>query len=395
MSEVAFERIIALAKLSVERESLKRIVFSKPTDRTVLRAVASLKRIGGRTMLQTETFYRDGKARHVNTEPASLEETLGALLPQYHQINVLTTAGDAELRVSKGGKMTVLGADRVLRALDPSKEVARAEVTSHDREKDYLLTGTEEFLIRLGVSDSNGRIHDKKRSKFRQINQFLRHVEEIESHLSKDGDLYILDLCCGKSYLSFAVYYYFTVLRRRRTEMVGVDLKGDVVEYCNSVAKDVGFDSLTFYCMDINNYQPTRRPDLVISLHACDIATDIVLHKATACGADVILSTPCCHHELNRTLDCPDLAFITKHSMLRQKLADAATDALRLLRLESEGYEVSALELIDPEDTPKNVLLRAVRRPGFDPQSPAAEALRHALQQTKAYLVGEDTNLHV
>ena len=395
MSEVAFDRIIALAKLSVERESLKRIVFSKPTDRAVLRAVASLKRIGGRTMLQTETFYRDGKARHVNTDVESLEVALCELLPQYHQVNVLTTAGDAELRVSKGGKITALGADRVLRALDPSKEVVRAEVSSHDREKDYLLTGAEEFLIRLGVSDRDGRIYDKKRSKFRQINQFLRHVEEIERHIPSEGDLYIMDLCCGKSYLSFAVYYYFAVLRKRCTKMVGVDLKQDVIEYCSSVAADVGFDGLTFHCMDINHYLPERTPDLVISLHACDIATDIVLHKATDSGARVILSTPCCHHELNHTLDCPTLSFITRHSMLRQKLADAATDALRLLRLESEGYEVAALELIDPEDTPKNVLLRAVQKTGFDRNSAEAETARCALSEAQAFLVGADTTLHV
>lgn len=395
MSENANHKLLSLIGLAVEKEALRRIVLSKPTDRSVLKAVASLKKIGSRVMLQTETFYRDGKARHVNVELADLAEYLSGLLALYHQINVLTTAGDAELRVSKSGTATAIGADKVIRALSGDGEIHRAEIQSHDREKEYLLTGTEEFLIRLGVSDKNGRLYDKKRSKFRQINQFLRHVEEVEAHIPSTGDLYILDLCCGKSYLSFAVYYYFAVLKKRNTVMVGIDLKADVIEYCSSVAADVGFDGLKFHCMDINDFTPARKPDLVISLHACDIATDIVLHKATESQASVILSTPCCHHELNHSLDCPALSFITKHSMLRQKLADAATDAMRLLRLESEGYEVAALELIDPEDTPKNILLRAIRKESFDPASPAAADTRRALEEIKTFLVGEKAELHI
>ena len=395
MSENANHKLISLIGLAVEKEALRRIVLSKPTDRSVLKTVASLKKIGSRVMLQTETFYRDGKARHVNVELADLAEYLSGLLALYHQINVLTTAGDAELRVSKSRTATAIGADKVIRALSGDGEIHRAEIQSHDREKEYLLTGTEEFLIRLGVSDKNGRLYDKKRSKFRQINQFLRHVEEVEAHIPSTGDLYILDLCCGKSYLSFAVYYYFAVLKKRNTVMVGIDLKADVIEYCSSVAADVGFDGLQFHCMDINDFTPARKPDLVISLHACDIATDIVLHKATESRASVILSTPCCHHELNHSLDCPALSFITKHSMLRQKLADAATDAMRLLRLESEGYEVAALELIDPEDTPKNILLRAIRKESFDPTSPTAADTRRALEEIKTFLVGEKAELHI
>lgn len=395
MNQQPRAKIIQLIALAAEKECLKKVVFSKCTDRSVIRSVAVLKKIGGSTRLQMETFFTDGKARHRNIDLSDLPVTLEDLVASYHQINVLTTTGDAELRVSKSGTATAIGADKVLRALSEGETLARAEIASHDKEKDYILTGSEPFLIRLGVSDKNGRIYDKKRSKFRQINQFLRHIEEVESHIPGEGDLQILDLCCGKSYLSFAVYYYFACIKKRKTEMVGVDLKSDVIAYCSEVAQDVGFDGLTFHCMDINDYHPTRKPDLVISLHACDIATDIVLHKATECGAKVILSTPCCHHELNHTIDCQALSFITRHSMLRQKLADAATDALRLLRLESEGYEVQALELIDPEDTPKNVLLRAVRKTGFDRNSPTAVALRQSFEEAKRFLVGSEKELHV
>ena len=171
--------------------------------------------------------------------------------------------------------------------------------------------------------------------------------------------------------------------------MTGVDLKPDVVEYCNSVAKKLGFDGLEFLCRDINQYHAGEKVHLVISLHACDTATDAVLAKAVEWNADVILSTPCCHHELNHTLNCPALSFIAEHSMLRQKLCDAATDALRLKLLESKGYSVTALELIDPEETPKNIMLRALRMENFDASSPYAKRLCEEYQQAKAFLLGQ------
>ena len=177
--------------------------------------------------------------------------------------------------------------------------------------------------------------------------------------------------------------------------MTGIDLKPDVVENCNAVARAVGFDGLEFICMDVNDYEPEERPSLVISLHACDIATDIVLCKAASWNADVILSTPCCHHELNHSIDCEQLSFITEHSMLRQKLCDAATDALRLCRLEAEGYSTSTLELIDPNDTPKNVMLRAIRKKNFDKGSFEAEQARKKYLAAKSFLCGnKDTSAY-
>jgi hypothetical protein len=171
--------------------------------------------------------------------------------------------------------------------------------------------------------------------------------------------------------------------------MTGVDLKPDVVAYCNEVAKKLNFDGLEFLHGDVNKYECQEHVHLVISLHACDIATDFVLNKATEWQADVILSTPCCHHEMNHTLDCGALSFIAEHSMLRQKLCDAATDALRLKRLEACGYSVCALELIDPEETPKNIMLRALKRRNFDSASPEAKRLQEEYLAAKAFLVGD------
>lgn len=175
---------------------------------------------------------------------------------------------------------------------------------------------------------------------------------------------------------------------RVKLHMVGVDMKADVMDACNDIARDLGMTGLVFLCTDISLYESDEPVDMVISLHACDTATDLVLGKAIEWKAKVVLSTPCCHHELNRTLNCPELEFIARHSLLRQKLCDAATDALRLARLEAAGYEVAALELIDPEETPKNVMLRGVRR--YDPSSSRCKAAAETLKNATRLLTGLD-----
>ena len=233
------------------------------------------------------------------------------------------------------------------------------------------------FLYRLGITDEGGRILDKKRPKFRQINRFLELVDDIYGTLPADGSIVIYDLCCGKSYLTFAVYHYFTAIKGRSVKMHGVDLKPDVIAYCNETASALGMTSLSFTCGDINAYEPPAGevPHLVLSLHACDIATDIVLRNAVRFGAKTVLSTPCCHHEVFHAMHSDALAFINRHSMLSQKLADAATDALRCLWLELHDYDVQTMELIDPEETPKNMMIRALRR-----TSPRSKAEKEALR---------------
>ena len=196
----------------------------------------------------------------------------------------------------------------------------------------------------------------------------------------------ICDLCCGKSYLSFATYHYFANILGREVRMTGVDLKPDVIAYCSGVAKRLGWDGLEFLCGDVSRYSAGGAVDLVVSLHACDIATDFVLERAVAWRAKVILSTPCCHHELNHHIDCAALSFITEHSMLRQKLCDAATDALRLKYLEAHGYRVSAPELIDPEETPKNIMLRGIREQ--NPSQARMEAAKMAYLDARNFLTG-------
>jgi hypothetical protein len=208
-------------------------------------------------------------------------------------------------------------------------------------------------------------------AKFRQICRFSEYIAEAEHKLKQGSELYVCDLCCGKSYLSFAAYHVLTEVLGRKVKMTCVDLKQSVMDFCAGIAGQLGYDGMQFLCGDIAEYTPVRPPDMVISLHACDTATDIVLDFAAKWQSAVILSTPCCQRELSRNLDCPTLSFIGDKPVLRRKFCDAATDALRLLRLECMGYTADALEFIDPEDTPKNVMLRAVKR-GITPEKSAA-----------------------
>lgn len=375
----------AIIQAAARAGLLKKAVLSKCSDPGTVRITLSARTIGGRLCLQAESLHTDNKARHKNLELGDLDALL-ALLAGAWQINVLTALGSCEYRTAKSGKVTLIGGDALARKLENAKDKAPApSAQTNDREKQYILCGNEPFLIRLEVSDRNGRVHDKKRAKFRQINRFLELVRDVEDKLPAQGTLRICDLCCGKSYLSFAVYHYFTVIRGRDVRMTGVDLKPDVVEFCSQTARALGFDGLEFLCGDVGKYDTEEHVHLVISLHACDIATDLVLSRALAWQADVILSTPCCHHALSPALDCPPLAFIAKHSMLRQKLCDAATDALRLKILEAHGYAVAALELIDPEETPKNIMLRGIRKKNPDPTS--MQSAREEAEQIRQFLL--------
>ncbi len=360
MENNIISRLADLMIRSASVGALKKAVFSKPHDKALIRAVATARLISGRKALQIESFHADNKATHQNLylDDNAIADQLVSLAKGFSQVNLITTAGDCEFRRSSSGKEILLGGDKLEKSL--SSPVKSVELSGNNREKNRILNGSEPFLVLLGVSDKNGRPHDKKLPKLRQINRFLEYVRDIERHLPQSGTLHICDLCCGKSYLSFAVYHYFSVIKGRDVEMYGVDLKDDVMKFCADAVEKLGFSGLHFISGDVAAFEPATLPELVVSLHACDTATDLVLSKAVAWNSKVILSTPCCHHELNHKLNCPSVAFIAEHSMLRQKFCDAATDALRLKKLQAHGYSTEAVELVDPDDTPKNILLRAV-----------------------------------
>ena len=379
--------LLDLSLLAFSKRAFVKAVFSKPADKGEVKTVVTPREIGGDPVLQAETFRADNKALHENIDPEN-RARLGELIAAHGQVNLFTTAGECELRHSKSGKVTLFGGEKLRRAL-LSGEPPRVTVEKNNRQKSRILSGGEPFLRLLGVSDENGRVYDKKQPKFRQINRFLELIRDCLPHLPAEGTLRICDLCCGKSYLSFAVYHYFANILGRAVRMTGVDLKPDVIDFCNAAAQKLGFNGLEFLFGNVAAYEAGEHVHLVLSLHACDTATDLVLSRAVAFGADVILSTPCCHHELNHALDCPALGFLSEYSMLRQKFCDAATDALRLKYLEACGYATCALELIDPEETPKNILLRGIKRKKFDPQSAEAKKLWQNYESAKSFLVGE------
>ena len=365
MSTPTQQKLLDLLISASKKRFLKKAVFSKCDDKDIIRATASLFEKNGEVAIQIETFKKDGKALHTNF---SVDDTsIADVFLKYAQINLIGDGADAEYRRSKSGTETIIGDKRFLSAIESYGK--KIEIKAHNRKKTYSFDGSEPFLFELGISDKNGRVFDKKQAKYRQINRFTEHIAEVYKYLPSDGELNVLDLCCGKSYLSFAVYHYLTITMGRTVNMVGIDLKEDVIEFCQRTSDSLGYSGLKFYACNIDDYKYRSPVHLVISLHACDIATDIVLTKATELDAKVILSTPCCQKELLHNLDTDAFEFITKYPILKKKLCDALTDALRLERLSAHGYDVTALEFTDPDDTPKNILLRAVKRTSEDKEA--------------------------
>ena len=379
------DEFIALAAAAAEGGALSRLVLSRPLYDAPEKTSGRLCVFRGETVLSLEAAFRDGKVKHTRLPVPIPEEELRALLSPYAQVNLLTAEGNAEYRKTAAGKETLLAPRGLLGRL--GSVGIRLTTETLDRKKNRILSGDEPFLRTLEIADGNGRIHDKKQPKFRQINRFLEHLAEVVPALPREGTVRVFDLCCGKSYLSFAVYHYLSNILGRPVDMLCLDLKQDVVDFCAAAARELGFSGMRFLCDDVRR-TPREKPDLVISLHACDIATDLVLETAVSLGAEVILSTPCCHRTLGRHLVCPPLAFVTGEPHLRQKLAEVLTDGLRTLRLGAAGYRVTALELTDPENTPKNTLLRAVRDRGQGAAA-RAEAAEGEYRAALRYLLGD------
>lgn len=257
------------------------------------------------------------------------------------------------------------------------KEVRVQRDLSHNRTKRYILPeGTPVgFLIDLGVMTKEGKIVRQKYDKYRKINRFLEFVEDILPQLSKEREQTIIDFGCGKSYLTFAMYYYLKELKGYDIRIIGLDLKEDVIAHCNELKDKYGYGKLSFLVGDIASYTDVDAVDMVVTLHACDTATDYALAKAVQWGAKVILSVPCCQHEANRMMENELLQPVLQYGILKERMAAIMTDAVRANLLTAKGYDTQILEFIDMEHTPKNLLIRAVYT-GKDSEN-AAEALKN------------------
>ena len=299
--------------------------------------------------------YTDKQVFHENmTAEDALETLSGWILHDFRQAQIRMQDEMVTVLVSKKGKATV-----------KSKKAACIETQNleHNRKKQYIIEeGTAvPFMIDLGVMTESGKIIRTRYDKYRQINRFLEFIEDILPELPTDRTVHIIDFGCGKSYLTFAMYYYLKVLKHYDIRITGLDLKQKVIEDCQALADRYGYDGLQFLCGDIADYNGTDEVDMVVTLHACDTATDYALYKVVKWHASVILSVPCCQHELNRKMQCETLSGAFQYGLIKERTAALMTDAMRGQLLEMKGYKTQLLEFIDMENTPKNILIRGVK----------------------------------
>ena len=302
-----------------------------------------------------QTSFIGEKVFHKNmsAQEAALEVER-ALREEFKQGQITTETEIVTVLSNKHGHLTFR-----IKAQETKRDPYAME---HNRKKNYIL---EEgvpvpFLIDLGVMSAEGKIIRAKYDKFRQINRFLEFIEDILPELPRDRELTILDFGCGKSYLTFAVYYYLQVLKHYDLRVIGLDRKADVIDNCNRLRVKYGYEKLQFLQGDIASYEGIDRADMVITLHACDTATDYALAKAVKWGARVILSVPCCQHELNKQIKNELLDSVLSYGIVKERMAALLTDALRAEYFESRGYRTQLLEFIDMEHTPKNILIRGI-----------------------------------
>ena len=312
-----------------------------------------------------ETAYRGTQVFHENFTAEQMTDRIClALAEQFRQGEFTAKSLQATALVSKKGKLTL----KVKNNTSPEQEDLQA--LSHNRTKHYILEEGKpvDFLVGLGVQTPDGRVTKARFDKFRQINRYLEFIEDVIDELPTDRTIRIIDFGCGKSYLTFAMYYYLHELQHRDIQVTGLDLKTDVIKHCNELAEKLGYDRLKFERGDISTYEGTDVADMVVTLHACDLATDYALDKAVKWGARVILAVPCCQHELNRQITCDPLKSVLKYGIIKERIAALLTDALRANLLEQQGYETQILEFIDMEHTPKNLLIRAVKKGSMRPK---------------------------
>ena len=345
-------------------EKLNQIILSNSRDAGVsVKVKIRPVQIGGELRFQ-ETRFQGTKVFHENFRREEIALRIENYLRDlFRQGEMDWDGGKATVLVSKKGKVTV----KVRKSPQGQPGKVSPDSMSHNRVKHYILPEGEpvDFLIGLGVQTPEGKIRRERYDKFRQINRYLEFIEDVLEALPKDRTLHIVDFGCGKSYLTFAMYYYLHVKEGRDLRVTGLDLKEDVIRRCNEMAEKLGYDGLHFEKGDIGAYREEDRADMVVSLHACDVATDYALEKAVKMGASVILAVPCCQHELNRQIRCEVLRPALKYGIIKERMAALLTDAVRAQILESQGYDTQILEFIDMEHTPKNLLIRAVKRHGM------------------------------
>lgn len=351
------------------KSTIKKIIISNPFQKSTeyKKIVIEAKEQGYQI-----SKFTDKQVFHEHTTQEELVDKILELAEnKYKQINGISETEEHIILVSKKGNCTY----KVKKtATDSVKLASKAE--GHNRKKNYILEeGMHiEPLVDMGVFTKDGKVVNSMYDKYKQINRFIEIIDD-EVSAQKLDTLNVIDFGCGKSYLTFVVYYYLTEIRKLKVNMIGLDLKADVIQKCNEAAKKYGYENLHFEVGDVNGFKTPFDVDMVITLHACDTATDFALYNAIQWKAKMIFSVPCCQHELNKQIKPAELGILSRYGIIKERFSALATDAIRGNLLEYCGYKTQLLEFIDFAHTPKNILIRAVKRP-VTPKGHKAQALK-------------------
>ena len=302
------------------------------------------------------TYHFENRVAHSNLNVNdSMDEVIALITNIFKQVLVNTDEKEYHILSNKSGKINIV---------ERNMATAHKEMKlTHNREKQYIIKDNTvvPFLVELGVMNLQGKVLNEKYDKFKQINRFIEFVQDIISEFDQNKTINIIDFGCGKSYLTFAIHYYLTEVLNYKVNIVGLDLKKDVINKCNQIVSKYRMKGIRFQVGDIKDYKETK-VDMVVTLHACDVATDYALYNAIKWDAKVILSVPCCQHELNNQIKTDNLSALTEYGIVKERISALMTDVTRAKLLELNGYKTQLLEFIDMEHTPKNILIRAVKR---------------------------------
>ncbi len=346
------ENLVQITKAFSEGKASKGI-FSCPVskEQTYKKCKVNLTQIKNNICYQIEKFT-EKQAFHENVELNHISGEIEKLFSDFKQLEYVADGYKYSVKISKKGKILQ----------NRHKTCETAEVKSHNREKSYLLKEGENIppLVDLGVFTKDGKIVKSMYDKYRQINRFTEFIDDCVKDRGYKK-INIVDFGCGKSYLTFIVYYYLTEVLNIETHIMGMDLKADVVENCNKTAQKYGYENLHFTAGDIANYKPNEKVNMVITLHACDIATDLAIYHAVNMKSEIILSVPCCQHQLNAQMKSSN-GIMGRYGLIKERFSALATDAVRANALEIMGYDTQVLEFIDMTHSPKNILIKAIKR---------------------------------
>lgn len=353
--DIIMEQLKKLIEDSIS-EKLYQFIISNPSNKDGITKIKVRPIMLKEKLLFQVSEFIETKVLHENFIKQDLvEKIMNYMMKSFKQLEVETMDYQATVLISKKGKITI----KKRQIIDKEQKLD----FSHNRIKRYILEENKpvDFLIDLGVQNKDGKIVKSKYDKFKQINRYLEFIQDILPVFPKDKTISIIDFGCGKSYLTFAMYYYLKVLNQYDIQVIGLDLKKDVIEKCNYLKDKYGYDGLTFLMGDISTYEGKEEVDMVVSLHACDTATDYAIAKAIKWNAKVILAVPCCQHEANKQIQCEELQPALKYGLIKERISALITDAIRANILEEQGYATQILEFIDMEHTPKNILIRGVK----------------------------------